>query len=230
MAHRFTRAPLAAMLAALIAAAPLGAQWQGVVTFHTQDSFGDNATGRDFQYYQGSGGLAKMVMQDKQQGAASVIYNRSQNTATIIMPAQQMYMTMPLDKAQAETEKHMSKMKITATGKTETVAGHSCTVYHASDPDEGTETDACVATDMGNFATFDPPGRGGRSAGGTGAMSFFQQLFGAKGGMFPLKVTTTKNGKLEDTMVATSIRAGSVPASEFAMPSGYKQMGMGGPN
>lgn len=230
MAHHFTRAPLAAMLAALAAAAPLGAQWQGVVTYHTQDSFGNNPTGRDFQYYQGSGGMAKMVMQDKEQGPASIIYNKSQNTATIVMPAQQMYMTMPLDKAEAETEKHMSKLKITATGKTESVAGHSCTVYHASDPDEGTETDACVATDMGNFATFDPPGRGGRSPGGAGAMSLLQQLFGAKGGMFPLKVTTYKNGKVQNAMEATSIRAGSVAASEFATPSGYKPMTMGGPN
>lgn len=224
MAHRFTRAPLTAVLAALLAAAPLGAQWQGVVTFHNQQSVGDHPTTNDFQYFQGPSGIAKMVVQDKA-NAASIIYNKSQNTATVVMPSQQMYMTMPLTQAQAEAQKQMSKMKITPTGKTDVVAGHKCEIYHAVDPDEGTESDACIATDMGNFATFDPPGKG-HAAGGSGALSMLQQLFSAKGGFFPLKVTTTKNGKVQDTMVATSIQAKSVPASEFIPPAGYKQMSM----
>lgn len=225
MAHRFTSASLTAVLAALIAAAPLGAQWQGVVTFHNQDP-NDNSSTRDFQYYQGPGGMAKMVVQDKEAGATSIIYNKGQNTATIVMPARQMYMTMSLTDAQAAMQKQMSKLKITATGKTEVVAGHSCAVYHAVDPDQGTESDACIASDMGNFATFQPPGQGGRGAGATGALSMIEQMFSAKGGFFPLKVTTYKNGKVEDAMEATSVEAKSLAASEFVPPSGYKSMTM----
>ena len=233
MAHRFTRAPLAAMMAALVAAAPLGAQWQGVITFHNQESADNQPMANDFQYYQGPGGMAKMVMQDKENGAMSIIYNKSQNTATMVMPSRQMYMTMSLTQAQAEAQKQMSKLKITATGKTEVVAGHSCTIYHASDPDEGTESDACIATDMGNFATFEPPSQGGHGAGGAGALSIIQQMFSAKGGFFPLKVTTYKGGKLQNMMAATSIEAKSVAASEFVPPAGYKSMSMpnmGGPS
>ena len=230
MAHRITRAPIAAVLAALAAAAPLGAQWQGVVTFHSQQNADSDLGARDLQYYAGPSGMAKMVVQDKENGPVSIIYNKSQNTATVVMTSRQMYMTMPLDKAQAEEQKHMSQMKITATGKTDVVAGHSCAVYHAVDSEEGTETDACVASDMGNFATFEPPNQGGQSGGGAATLSLFQKLFGGKGGFFPLKVTTYKAGKVQDAMVATSIRATSVAASEFVPPAGFKPMTMGGPN
>ncbi len=66
MAHRFTRAPLTAVLAALIAAAPLGAQWQGVVTFHSQQNAAEQGVTQDFDYYQGPSGTAKMVFDEKE--------------------------------------------------------------------------------------------------------------------------------------------------------------------
>ena len=233
MAHRFTRTPLAAMAAAVLAAAPLGAQWQGVVTYQNQQNMeGENAPSQ-MQYMQGAGGMAKMVVQDKESGSMSVIYNKSQNTATIIMDTQQMYMTMPLDKMQAQSQKALNKMKITDTGKTEVIAGHTCTVYHAVDPDDQSESDACIATDMGNFMLLDAPGRGEHASQGSKIFSIIKNMLGSKAGMFPLKVTTTKNGKTEGVFVATSIKAQTLPASEFAPPAGYKAMGgpgMGGPN
>ena len=231
MAHRFTRAPLTAMLAAFLAAAPLGAQWQGVVKFQNQISGESGRGAKEFQYYQGPSGMAKMVVQDEEQGAVTIIYNKSQNTATVVMPARQAYMTMSTNQASEEMQKHMSKMTISATGKSEVVAGHACQVYHAVDPEDTTESDACIASDMGNFATFNPPQ--GRGAGGENALSRLQRLFGAKGGFFPLKVTTYKGGKVKDAMLATSIQAQSIAASEFIPPAGYKAMtmpGMGGPN
>jgi hypothetical protein len=228
MAHRFTRAPLAAALAALIAAAPLGAQWQGVVTYQTQGNVADQQMAKQFQYYQGPSGVAKMVVQDKQQGNVSIIYNKSSNTATVVMPARQMYMTMSMNAASAEMQKHMSQMKITPTGKSEVVAGHACQDFHAVDPDDSTESDACIASDMGNFATFSPP-QGGNA--GSDALSRLQRLFSAKGGgFFPLKATSYKGGKVTNSMVATSIQAQSVAASEFVPPANYKAMSMpGGP-
>lgn len=227
MAHRFTRAPAAAVLAALVAAAPLGAQWQGVVTFHNQQHMADQDEASDIQYLEGPGGIAKMVTQDKESGPISMIFNRSQNTATIVMTSRQMYMTMPMDKAEAETQKQMSKLKISDTGKSDVVAGHKCEIYHATDPDEGTESDACIATDMGNFMMFSPPGAQGRG-GAAGAWSTLQSLFSAKGGFFPLKVTTYKDGKVREAFVATSIEAKSVPASEFTPPASFKPMTMPG--
>lgn len=225
MAHRFTRAPLTAMLAALVAAAPLGAQWQGVVTFHNQMSDASGAP-TAFQYFAGPSGVAKMVVQDKEH-PASIIYNKSANTATMVMPEQQMYMTMSLAGAQAEQKKMMGKMQITPTGKSEVVAGHKCDDYHAVDNEDKTQTDVCIATDMGTFATFDPQHMGGDGGGGAGgALSMLQNLLSAKGGFFPLKATTYKDGKVEDEMVATSIEAKSIPASEFVPPAGYKSMTM----
>jgi len=229
MAHRFTRAPLTAVLAALIAAAPLGAQWQGVVTFRNQRNAAQEQVAQDFDYYEGPAGAAKIVMNEQESGPTTVIFNMNQNTATIIMNKQQMYMTMPLNESQAEVKKKMSQAKITATGKTDVVAGHKCTYYHIVDPSDQTEGDACIATDMGTFAVFDAPARGG---GGNG-MSFWKQLFsGQSGGFFPLKMTSTKKGQLQDEMVATKIEEKAVPASEFVVPAGYKAMGgmPGGPN
>ena len=50
MAHRFARAPLTAVFAALVAATPLGAQWQGVVNFHNQRDVADQGQSSDVQY------------------------------------------------------------------------------------------------------------------------------------------------------------------------------------
>lgn len=233
MAHRFTRAPLAAMAAAVLAAAPLGAQWQGVVTYQHQQNMKDESVPSQMQYMQGPGGMAKMVIQDKESGSTSIIYNKSQNTATLVMDSQQMYTTMPLDKMQAQSQTALNKMKITDTGKTEVIAGHTCTVYHAVDPDDQTETDACIATDMGNFMLLDVPGRGQHASRGSKIFSIMKNMLGSKDGMFPLKLTTTKNGATQEVFVATSIKAQSLPASEFTPPAGYKAMGgpgMGGPN
>ncbi|HKV52607.1 MAG TPA: DUF4412 domain-containing protein [Gemmatimonadaceae bacterium] len=221
MAHRFTRAPLTAVLAALIAAAPLGAQWQGVVTFHNQRDVSDHPVAQDFDYVQGPPGVAKMVIHDREQGPMSVIFSKSANTATVVMAKQQMYMTMPLSETQAEVQKHLAETKITATGKTDVVAGHQCTYYHVVNAADSTEGDACIASDMGTFAMFDAPARGG----GGGGMSFWKQLFASRsGGFFPLKMTSTKNGKVQDTMEATSIQAKSVDASEFVVPSSFHAM------
>ncbi len=120
-----------------------------------------------------------------------MIFNMSQNTATILMAKRQMYMTMPLNEAQADVKKRMSKTTITATGKTDVVAGHQCTYYHMVDPEDRTEGDACIATDMGTFAMFNAPAQGGAS----NSMSFWKQLFSSQsGGFFPLKMVSTKSG------------------------------------
>ena len=227
MAHHFTRAPLTAVLAALVAAAPLGAQWQGVVTFHNTER-GSQQDSSDIQYLEGPGGVSKMIMQDREGGPISMIFNRSQNTATIVMASRQMYMTMPMDQAQAEAKKQMSKLKITDTGRSDVVAGHKCEVFHTVDPEQGSQSDACIATDMGTFMMFDAPGSQGRGGGAASALSMVQSLFGAKGGFFPLKVTTYKDGKVENAFVATSIQAKSIEASEFVPPSSYKPMSMPG--
>ncbi len=230
MAHHFTRAPLAAVLAALVAAAPLGAQWQGVVNFRSQQDAADQGKASDLQYLAGPGGMSKMVVQDQENGPISVIFNQSQNTETVVMTSRQMYMTMPMDKAQAEVNKTMAKSKITDTGKSEVVAGHKCEIFHASDAEDGTETDACIASDMGTFAMFNRPGSQGHGGGAESMLSRVQSFFSGKGGFFPLKVTTSKGGKVEETFTATSIEAKSVPASEFAPPAGFTAMpGMGRP-
>lgn len=229
MAHHFTRAPLAAVLAALVAAAPLGAQWQGVVNFHSQQDVADQGRSGDIQYLEGPGGMAKMIMHDNDEGPVSIIFNKSQNTATAVMTSRKMYMTMPMDKAQANVKEQMDKSKITDTGKSEVVAGHKCEVFHVSNAEDSTETDACIASDMGTFMLFREPGSQGHGSAAS-FLSKVQSFFGAKGGFFPLKVAIFKNGKVDETFVATSIEAKSVPASEFAPPAGFTAMpGMGRP-
>ena len=213
MEHRLTRASVAALIVALAPSASLGAQrnWQGVVTFQQ-----DRGTA---EYYQGSG-IARLDMKEGSD-THSVIIDPSHSTMTILMPEQHQYMTMDTKTMGANVQKKLSESKISDTGKGDVIAGHKCEYYHMVDPDDKSEADACIATDMGTFAMVQMPmqGRG----------SVWQRLLaGHTGGFFPLKVISHKDGKDKVDMQATKIEARSLDAALFKVPDGYTQMGMGG--
>lgn len=216
MIHRLARLPLAAMIVALAAAAPAVAQgnsWQGVVTFRTSASSANDTS--QMIYYQGSG-VARFETAYGNDHVA-IIVDPPHSTSITIVPSRRMYMVNTTSQTADNIKKRMEQTTITNTGRTEVVAGHKCTYYHIVDKESSEVTNACVATDMGTFAVL-------QQGMGRGNGSFWERMFSAKGGFFPLKVITHENGKDQVRMVATSIQPKSLDAALFQPPADYTNM------
>jgi hypothetical protein len=132
----------------------------------------------------------------------------------MLMPEMQMYMEMDNSELTKQATEKIDEAKITKTGKTETIAGHSC--EHILVESEGKKTDVCGAQDLGFFIFAANPMRGGRQPAWAQAMK----------GFFPLKVVTD-DGKT--TLEVTKIEPKSLDAALFTVPAGYHSMpaGMG---
>jgi hypothetical protein len=135
----------------------------------------------------------------------------------VLMPARKMAMKEPLPSASAAPKKTAAPeppVTFTKTGRTDTVAGHSCGVYtYKSDAGEG---EICSANDLGKFYF-------GQSARSSEMPAWAREA--REKNMFPLRVShkELKNG---DTlsMVATNVESASLPESLFQVPSDYKVM------
>jgi len=144
-----------------------------------------------------------------------------------LMPERKMYTTLDLKELQGMgggQEAHFPKL--TATGKTETIAGHTCEHYQMGD--EQKNVDMCVARGMGFF------GMGGGSGGG---LMFSEKMKAEaagnpewtkllEGGAFPLKMTTTDGGKITMTSEVTNIERKKLDDSLFSPPPDYTEMKM----
>src|SRR5215831_13880242 len=118
---------------------------------------------------------------------------------TTLIPKQKTYMTEDFNEVRAEAGMGQDQdfPKLTATGRTETVAGHSCEHYLMGDQQN---MDLCIAKGMGFFGM-----------GGSGDSGGLTDLFSSKakekaaanpewskfleGGAFPLKMMVTEGGK-----------------------------------
>ncbi|HXG43748.1 MAG TPA: DUF4412 domain-containing protein [Gemmatimonadales bacterium] len=154
-------------------------------------------------------------------------------TFTSVMPGHRMYMTMDL-RAMAERmgqgeHAHTPPPKITATGKTETIAGRTCENYLVGDEPN---VEVCAAKGMGFFLA--PGGPMGRGRGPMASLGPLQEL--AKDpqyaklfaeGFFPLRVTSLEGGARKVVMEATRIEARALDDSLFVVPAGYTEMKMG---
>jgi hypothetical protein len=176
-----------------------------------------------------------------------MLWNLEDAKMTTLIPSRKMYMTIDmkeaaesmkdagkdLKKSQAEEEKKFSKL--TDTGKQETIAGYTCEHWLLGD---NQNLDMCIAKGLGYF------GMGGQGGGGLGALknlAFSPKLLAEaaahpewvkflEGGAFPLKVTSTEDGKVKMNMEATKIEKKSLDDSLFAVPPDYKEFSMGNMN
>jgi hypothetical protein len=130
----------------------------------------------------------------------------------------------------AKSHKEPGKYSFSNTGRTETVAGVPCQVWHGvytGDEGKKDEGDACVANGVG-FAlaelTFANPMA---QRGGTGYEQFeqYRQLVGGNKGI--LKVTKVEDGKPVTEMEATKIERKLVSDDAFKPPAGYTEVKMG---
>jgi hypothetical protein len=121
------------------------------------------------------------------------------------------------------------KPNFAPTGRTETVAGVRCQVWHGYTEHEGTrkEGDACIADGVG-LAVFDMmannPMMRGRSS--TSMYAKYKALVGEGKGI--LKVVSYKDGKPVTELEATKIERRPVSDAEFKAPAGYQVVTMGG--
>jgi hypothetical protein len=129
-----------------------------------------------------------------------------------VMPAQRVYMVMPLPDDAAPDGR---PPEITKTGRRETVAGHTCEHYLVKS--ESQTMDVCLATDMPAMVM--PGGGMGRG----GASAAWARALGKQPG-FPLKVTV--QGASEAMLEVTSIEPKTLDPALFAPPADYQRMQM----
>jgi hypothetical protein len=149
----------------------------------------------------------------------------------MLMPEHQMYMKMNLKDMQEKTGKNEIKQpKITDTGKTETIAGKTCSVYRMAEEAGKPETmEICAAKGMGFFAMGQPSGpMGGKNpyAGAieAGTNPEYAKLF--KDGFFPLRVTDISKSTPETIILVTAVTPKPIPDAAFQIPAGYTEMKM----
>lgn len=144
----------------------------------------------------------------------------------MVMPSQKMYMAGNLDSMMARGQAmhprvEPARSKVTKTGKTETVAGLTCEVWHAESVMDGKPevADFCIAKGAGLMA---PPGGLGRE----GAVSPEMEKM-LKQGYGVLSMTRIVDGKPQAVIELVKSEKKAVPASEVEVPAGLTRMDMG---
>ena len=170
----------------------------------------------------------------------SIIFDGDGHRMLMVQPAQKKYFVMSetqvqMMRAQAEAmAKQYSKnadddepnMQFSNTGRTETVAGTKCQVWHGTTVEDGKkkEGEACVATGVGFIGLsteWDNPmlHGGGRQS---KMMETYRKLVGPNKGV--LKIVEFRDGKSQTMMEAVSINRAPVPAAAFQPPAGYSEV------
>jgi Domain of unknown function (DUF4412) len=129
--------------------------------------------------------------------------------------------------AKSEDDEDNVKIDFRPTGRTETVAGVKCEVWHGTSIREGEkhEGEACLAKGVG-FAAFNVMSNPMLAPRGRGA-SFIEQyrkLVGPNKGV--IKMVEFKDGKPHSSMEAIKIQPLSISDTEFEPPAGYKEVNM----
>lgn len=217
MARRFSAARLAGvMLMGAAIAAPLPAQgWQGIVVFKTSGNR-SRAMGDTLTMYVRPG-VVRLEPQGKTEspmGPSVIIMRYAERTTTVVLPSRQMYIDMPMPNSDSIMKANIEKSKVTKTGRTEVVAGHTCQYYHDVDED-GKQWDVCLASDMGTFMMMSAMGRQSQPA--------WERAFGSQN-LFPIKVV---DGQGQVEMVALSIQSKHLDDALFVPPPGYKKTDFG---
>jgi hypothetical protein len=167
-----------------------------------------------------------------------VLMDFASGSQTMLMPQMKTYMTTNwnaeggiknIAEKMAEKTGAADSFKATPTGKTETVAGHTCTHWILG---EKQDTDACLAKGLGYFG-------GGSDSGGVfdklrnlalgdktkaALQANPEFLKFAEGGVFPLKLAIIENGQSRTLMEVTSVERKPLDDSVFAIPADYKKM------
>ena len=216
--------PIAATFV-LAGAAPLPAQstFEGVIV--SVMSGGDHSMEMTTRY---KGGMARMEMPMGPGGGAYQLIDMGKGTMTAVMPEQKMYMTMDFAGMAGSVKDQTTgdaEVKITATGKTETIAGHRCDHYLIES--EGHQMDVCAAKGLGYLGMMggsNPMGARGGPAAASIPVKYRELYAKFKDGFQPLKVEQVKGEKRTVILEVKSIEAKPQDEALFKVPTGYRDM------
>jgi len=171
-----------------------------------------------------------------------MITDMAAGRVTTLMPEQKMYMTwdmktmeqmgqgmpgMPRGGRKSSRSGPVEVPKITATGRTETIAGRTCEHYVMGEKDQ---MDVCAAKGLGYFGMGGGGPRGGRMGAGAVASALPPGWSAAvkayADGFFPLKLERLDGAARETVMQVKSIEAKSLEDALFVPPPDYKEMKM----
>lgn len=220
-------ATILGVAAVLVVSASAAAQG----TFEGMVAYKFSGTEGEMRMYQ-KGTMMRQEMEMQGHSMAS-IYDGDKGEAVMLMPEQKKFMKMNLKamkngqgmagmgRGQPEAPDY-SKMKVTPTGKSETIAGIDCEHYLFESTEEGksSKIDICGATGMGFSGVNDRSGMMSTYALMKVQNPELAKL--AKSGFFPLKMTFTEKGKTM-SMEATKVEKKSLDASLFEVPGGYSE-------
>jgi hypothetical protein len=155
---------------------------------------------------------------------AAAIIDTGKQMITVLMPAQSMYMTMPMKQTmdKATSGKVSRDSALENTGITKNILGYECTKYLAKGRDGTTEIWA--TTELGSFM-----GLGSGMQGPMGAKKpkpAWEQAIAGKD-FFPLLVIGHGKRKNKFTLTTTSVQRQSLSDSVFEAPEGYRKFDMG---
>jgi hypothetical protein len=228
-------------VAVLLVAAPmplrtLTAQstFNGVITFLSSGESGRQDT--FVQYTKGN----KVRLDGFGASHGSMIIDNDAKVMMMVDPDKKQVMTMTEDDAKQmqammgsmmkhpeKDDESTGKASFTKTGKTETVAGATCEIYHGvyvEADGEKNEGDACIAPAVGfrlDAVTFNNPMLMHGGAGAARMQQFRQLVAGNKG---ILKAKSYEGGKLKTDMEAVKIEPKALGDDMFGVPPGYKEV------
>jgi hypothetical protein len=224
-----------------LAAQPAAAQtgFEGVITYLDHSK----STGKATPMVQTTKGHKAKFEGMGGEKDAIVIFDGDAHSMIMVEPAKKQYITVTqadMDQMaammkpmadRAKKDKSDFKVDVNNTGRTETVAGTKCEVWHGTTVEEdGTkhEGDVCVAQGVG-FAFYDimmnnPMTRQMRGSVQAQMEKYKQVMSGGKG---ILKLTSIEDGKPFVQLEATKIDRRPVSDSEFQPPAGYTGTSMG---
>jgi hypothetical protein len=221
-------ATILGVAAVLFVSASAGAQgtFEGMIAYKFSNTEGVMRT-----YQKGTMMRQEMEMQGH---GMSTIYDGAKQEAVMLMPDQKKFMKVNV-KAMKEGKgmagmgrgqpgpPDYTKMKVTPTGKSETIAGIDCEHYLFESTEEGksSKIDICGATGMGFSGVNDQSGMMSTYALMKVQNPELAKL--AKSGFFPLKMTFTEKGKTM-SMEATKVEKKSLDAALFEIPAGYSEL------
>ncbi len=134
------------------------------------------------------------------------------NEMVVVIPSQRMYMRHTM-----EEDSETDDGELERTGETLEILGHRAELYIYRDSDSMTEI--WVTDELGRFFISPDPSTAENQ---TQAM---RELLDRD--VFLLKVVSRDlDGNLESSLEVTDIRPGSIPASEFEIPGGFREMQM----
>lgn len=172
--------------------------------------------------YSMKGGLVRTDFEISNGQTASAILDVGRDQMTMLMPAQQMYMVMPMRRTAAAAGHDPADVQLEKTSETEKILGYTCTKYLVKSKEGTTEV---WATDQ--LGTFMGLGAVGNPMSGRQAPAAAWEKVLKDKNFFPLRVVGGDKSnafKLE----AVAVEKQSIPDSVFSPPADYRKFDLGG--